>query len=179
MAVLKGNGFSSQLCSLLHQCISTVSMSVIVDGVSCGHFKPTRGLRQGAPLSPYLFILAAEGLSRLYKKAEVNSQLSGIRVTTHAPSTSPLLFADDLLVFTKGDATKDIENILLILYIYDQWSGQQVNPQKSSCLLSCHLSQDRSHSLLSILKMPSMRNGSLYLGMPLFRGRKKPASFKD
>lgn len=88
--------------SVIHECISTEAMSVIVNGVSCGHFKPTRGLRQGAPLSPYLFILAAEGFSRLFTKAETNSQLSGILLQP--------LFADDLLVFTKGDA-KDIENI--------------------------------------------------------------------
>lgn len=159
--------------SVIHQCISTEAMSVIVNGVSCGHFKPTWGLRQGAPLSPYLFILAAEGLSRLFTKAEINSQLSGILL-------QPLVYSLRMTYWYLQKVMQRILKIfLLILYIYDQWSRQKVNPQKSSCLLSCHLSQDRSHSLQSILKMPSMRNGSLYLGMPLFWGRIKPASFKD
>lgn len=65
--MMKFLGFNSRWCGLMMQCISTVTYSIRINGVSCGCIVPSRGLRQGDPLPPYLFLLCIEGLSALIK----------------------------------------------------------------------------------------------------------------
>jgi hypothetical protein len=64
-------GFSHSWNHLIEQCLSTTSFSVLIDGSPHGKFSPSRGLRQGDPLSPFLFILGSEVLSRLINREEV------------------------------------------------------------------------------------------------------------
>jgi hypothetical protein len=66
-------------------------------------FPPTRGLRQGDPLSPYLFLMVAEGLSCMIRKAEDREDLEGVKVCRGAPTISHLLFADDSLIMMTAD----------------------------------------------------------------------------
>ena len=63
--VMERMGFHEKLISMIMQCISTVSYSILINGVAYGCIKPTRGIRQGDPLSPYLFLLCAEGFSSM------------------------------------------------------------------------------------------------------------------
>ena len=79
-------------------------------------FRPSRGLRQGDPISPYLFLLAAEGLSCLLKAHD--SGVEGISVAPTAPSVNHLLFADDSLLFFKGNLEQAL-NIKGMLSAYE------------------------------------------------------------
>ena len=92
-------GFPSRWIRLVMTCVRTVTYSVVVNGSPCGHIVPTRGLRQGDPLSPYLFLLCMEGFSALIKKAKNQGVIHGVSVTRAAPKVSHLLFADDSIVF--------------------------------------------------------------------------------
>lgn len=78
---------------LILNCISSVSFSFLINGVPKGFVKPMRGLRQGDPISPYLFLICAEGLSAMIRNAELNNSLNGFRICHKAPniSTSSLL----------------------------------------------------------------------------------------
>jgi hypothetical protein len=92
-------GFSQKWISWIMLCVETVDYSVILNGSMIGPVVPGRGLRQGDPLSPYLFILCAEGLSALIRKAEGRGDIHGVKICRNAPIVSHLLFADDCFLF--------------------------------------------------------------------------------
>jgi hypothetical protein len=92
-------GFSGKWIHWIMMCVETVDYSVIMNKEMVGPIIPGCGLRQGDPLSPYLFILCAEGLSALIRNAEARGVLQGVRVCRIAPRVSHLLFADDCFLF--------------------------------------------------------------------------------
>ena len=74
-------------------CVTTVSYRIKVNGDLTESFVPERGLRQGDPLSPYLFLLCVEGFLALLQRVEQEGRLAGVKVCHQAPSVSHLLFA--------------------------------------------------------------------------------------
>ena len=98
-AVLTRFGFHENWIAWIMTCVKTVSYSFLLNGAPQGKVIPSRGLRQGDPLSPYLFILCTEVLSDLCTKAQVNGSLPGIRVARASPLVNHLLFADDTMFF--------------------------------------------------------------------------------
>jgi hypothetical protein len=94
-------GFDLNLVNLIMKCVETVRLSVRVNGHLFNTFSPTRGIRQDDPMSPYLFLLCAEGLSSLLKFSGPQFLAKGVWVGIHVPWISHLLFADDCLVFTQ------------------------------------------------------------------------------
>ena len=95
-------GFDVKWRSLMKQCITTVTYSLKINGVPSGSIIPTRGLCQGDPLSPYLFLICAEGLFALIKKLVENGVLHGVAACKRGPSISHLFFADDSLIFCRA-----------------------------------------------------------------------------
>lgn len=102
------------------------------------HVVPSRGLRQGDPLSLYLFIICAEGLSSLLRKHERAGLVHGVRVVRGAPIMNHLFFADDCFFF-KANA-QEARIIKQSLAIYGVASGQVVNYNKSSISFSANVS---------------------------------------
>ena len=125
-AVLCRMGFSKKWVKWIMLCVSSVTYSVLINNHHVGPIVPQRGLRQGGPLSLYLFILCAEGLSALLKKAEAQNIIHGVRVCRGAPTVSHLLFADDSFLFFKvmEDECKALKDLLKI---YEIDSGQSIN----------------------------------------------------
>ena len=87
-------GFNLAVLELLMACVHLVSYKVRFNSQETDSFTPFRGLRKGDPLSPYLFLICAEGLSSLLAHKEEVRGIEGIRVCRNAPSISHLLFAD-------------------------------------------------------------------------------------
>uniref|UniRef100_A0A2N9IH27 Reverse transcriptase domain-containing protein n=1 Tax=Fagus sylvatica TaxID=28930 RepID=A0A2N9IH27_FAGSY len=83
--IMRKLGFAERWISLLMECICTVQYSVLIDGVPKGYINPTRGIRQGDPLSPYVFLLCAEGLSALFQQASAMGHLKGIQSCRGGP----------------------------------------------------------------------------------------------
>ena len=100
-ALLHKMGFDPHWVKLIMECISSVQYRVLLNGQPRGLIIPHRGLRQGDPLSPYLFIMCTEALIANIKKAERGKQLTGMKVARACPSISHLLFGDDSLFFVR------------------------------------------------------------------------------
>jgi hypothetical protein len=118
-------GFHRLWVQMIMRMISLVSFLVLFNGQKLESFKPTRGIRQGDPISPYLFLLVAEGLSCL-----LNS-----RIQSSALMVSHLLFADDSLLLFKADR-ENVEEVRSILNLYCSASRKQMNLDKSSIHLA-------------------------------------------
>jgi hypothetical protein len=101
------------------KCVSSVRFTIKVNGELFPYFTPSRGLRQGDPISPYLFLLCGEGFSSLLKSFGGNYVDRGIRVSTRAPWINHLLFADDSLIFMSASIQSG-ERLNDILRIYSE-----------------------------------------------------------
>ncbi|KAG7558509.1 Reverse transcriptase domain [Arabidopsis thaliana x Arabidopsis arenosa] len=174
--VLERIGFHHVWINWIMQCITSVSYSYLLNGTAQGIVNPQRGLRQGDPLSPYVFILCSEVLSGLCTKAQRENKLTGVKVGKKSPRLNHLLFADDTMFFCKSDA-KECATLMDILHKYEVASGQKINPQKSAITFSAKtqtIGKDRVKQLLGIT---SEGGSGKYLGLPELFGRKKKDLF--
>ena len=153
-----------------------VLYSVKVNGELSEPFIPTRGLRQGDPISPYLFLLCAEGLSCLLKKEEQAGRLKGVRNGVSGPPISHLLFADDSIFFTRAN-DKCVNTLKNVLQTYSQGSGQRINLQKSTLYFGSSCPDDIKQKVMNSLNVHNETIQSSYLGMPTYVGRSRMNAF--
>lgn len=132
--VVERLGFSSKWINLIMNCITTPTFSVVINGAANGLIHPQRDLRQGCPLSPYLFLLCAEVFSNLLMQAERHNLIYVLRFVKNV-TISHLLFADDSLVFTKV-AVEDCKHLKKVFDYYAMASGQIFNYEKSFIFFS-------------------------------------------
>lgn len=100
MAVMVKISFDSKWVDLVMSCVTTVEFLVLINGQPRRRFKPSRGLRQGDPFLPYLFLIVNE-VSSLLRKASDMGYIEGVKICANGPCLSHLLFADDTLIFLK------------------------------------------------------------------------------
>ena len=133
--IMRKLGFNERWISLVLMCISTVSYLVLINGEAKGNIVPSRGLRQGDPISPYLFLLCAEGLSAMLRKEEEQGNIRGISVCRGGPQISHLFFANDSIVFCRATVDEG-RRILQVLEDYEVESGQKLNKDNTSLFFS-------------------------------------------
>lgn len=102
LSVMSKLGFSNHITNLIREMISTVSYTILLDGRAIGSVTPSRGLRQGDPISPYLFILILEVFHLMLQKLQREGLLHGIAIARGAPKVTNLFFADDCYIFCKA-----------------------------------------------------------------------------
>lgn len=128
-------GFDQRVVQLFLSCISSVRYKISHAGQVFGSITPKRGIRQGDPLSSFLFLVCTEGLSALLHEFENRKLINGIKVARSAPPISHMLFADDSYIFCKA-SQESADNVLTLLEIFEKASGQKLNVDKSSVFFS-------------------------------------------
>jgi hypothetical protein len=173
------NGIISvQWVDLIMTCVTYVSYSVMVNGDPKGYVKPGRGLRQGDALSPYLFLLCAEGLSALMRKAERDNLIRGVSICRGGPRISHLFFADDSIIFCRVNLFEcgALQNILSL---YEKASGQIVNGEKTALFFSHNTSLDLRSAISDFFGTSVTTKFEKYLGLPPIIGRAKKKAFNE
>ncbi|RVW69397.1 LINE-1 retrotransposable element ORF2 protein [Vitis vinifera] len=152
--VLEKKGFSPRWRKWMSGCLSSVSFAILVNGSAKGWVKASRGLRQGDPLSPFLFTLVADVLSRMLMRAEERNMLEG---------------------FQGGE--EELQTLKSLLLVFGHISGLKVNLNKSS-IYGINLDQAHLSRLAEMLDCKASGWPILYLGLPL-GGNPKSCGFWD
>ena len=114
-------GFVDKWRKLIMQCVTTISYAIKINGSPRGRIIPSRGTRKGDPLSPYLFLLCAEGLSALIKASVCNGSMDGLAICHGGPKLSHLFFLDDSLIFCKASLA-ECDSLQRVLEVYE-WAS--------------------------------------------------------
>ena len=130
-----------------------------------GNIVPGRGLRQGDPLSPFIFILCTEALVSLLNHAENQGKITGMRVARASPSVSHLLFADDSLFFCKAEP-RECEEVMKVVGKYGKASGQCINFDKSSLFFGKRIAVNDRKQIKDTLGIHNDGEMGTYLGIP-------------
>ncbi|XP_050207725.1 uncharacterized protein LOC126657132 [Mercurialis annua] len=165
-AILYAWGFHTTFISWIMECVSSVTYSIHINGALHGYFHPSRGLRQGDPLSPLLFVLCAEGLSFMIQQAHRLGHFQGITMNLHSPTLTHLFFADDSILFTEASDAQ-ISTVLHILDQYATYSGQLINYTKSAIFFSNNIHASWRIKFAGMLGVANTAYEGNYLGLPL------------
>ena len=170
--------FPSNLVELIMSCLSLVSSSLLFNGGCLDPFRPSRGIRQGDPLSPYLFIICIEYLSHLIELKCVDKSWNPVKTSRSGLPFSHLFFADDLVLFAHANP----DNCLAIREVLSDFcakSGQTISATKSRVFFSPNVDPDQREALSNLLGFIPTSNLGKYLGFPLKHpgNRKQDFSF--
>ncbi|XP_055823945.1 uncharacterized protein LOC129892399 [Solanum dulcamara] len=128
---------------MVYRIFSNNWYSILVNGQQQGFFQSSRGVKQGDPLSPTLFRIAAEVLIRSLNVLHQNIQFKGFGMPNWSPKINHLAYADDMIIFTSADVVS-LQKIMRILRNYEQTSGQKINMDKSVVYMHKKVSGDIS-----------------------------------
>jgi len=174
--VLTEMGFGIKWRKWIASCITTSRISIIFNGCPCKPFRMGRGLRQGDPLSPFLFVLVTEVLNRVMIRAAEVGLFKGLQIGSHRETLTHLQFADDTLLFCEANEIY-LQNLKKVLLSFQAFSGLAVNYSKSGLLVFGKGDQwanmVANHLACQLVQLPCT-----YLGVPLGANMRKMSSWQ-
>ena len=173
-AMLVKLGFDRRLVNLLLECVTSARYRINHAGKEFGLIVPERGIRQGDPLSSYIFLICMEGLTALIQENVRRKNIKGIKVARGAPVLSHLFFADDSYIYCQANS-EAANKVISMLQVYEKASGQKLNATKSSSFFSCNVGQEVRAEICNILQFQEAGANTTYLGLPSIIGRNKKA----
>ncbi|CAN1347905.1 Putative ribonuclease H protein At1g65750 [Linum perenne] len=172
--LLRRYGFAAKWCDWISSCICTVRFSILFNGRPTYQFSPSRGIRQGDPLSPFLFILMTNALSHLINRSVDRKILHDITLTRNGPKITHCLFADDTIVFGKASIS-EVDKIIQTINDYGAIIGQEINNAKSAVYFSRNVDANLKRAIVQ--KLGCSTGHSRYLGVPTEWGRSRKETF--
>ena len=154
------------------------SMTILWNGEKTKSFTPSRGLRQGDPLSPYLFVLCLERLCHMIDRSTAAREWKPISLSQSGPKLSHVCFADDLILFAEASVAQ-IRIIRRILEAFCASSGQNVSLDKSKIFFSQNVSRDLEKLISHESGIKATKELGKYLGMPLLQKRINKDTFGE
>ncbi|CAL1404768.1 unnamed protein product [Linum trigynum] len=176
-SILHAYGFSEKWRGWIRECTRTVKFSILLNGSPTEPFSPSRGIRQGDPISPFLFILMSNALSFLIERGISKGDIRGIKLNQNCPRISHCLFADDTVIFGKASVS-EADRIKAIIEIYGGTTGQEINASKSSIFFSKNTPHAIQNLVSTKFGFPSAVCHDKYLGVPTEWGRSKKETFR-
>ncbi|XP_024011306.1 uncharacterized protein LOC112086570 [Eutrema salsugineum] len=161
---LKAMQFPPQFIHWIRLCITSASFSVQVNGELAGFCRSERGLRQGCALSPYLFVMSMNVLTKMLDAAAKRREI-GYHPRCQNLSLTHLCFADDVMVFTDGKQ-RSIDGVLKVFRQFARLSGLQISVEKSTIYMA-GISQTEREAILANFPFASGQLPVRYLGLPL------------
>ncbi|GLT37826.1 hypothetical protein SLA2020_121150 [Shorea laevis] len=162
--------FPPTLIKIIMSCISSTKFSILINGGISDSFQPSRGIRQGDPLSPYLFMLCVEFLSIKLQNDIDSGGWLGSKIGKRGPTISHLFFADDLIFIGKASSA-NASYLINLLNFFCQRSGQKVNLSKSRVFFSRNVTTEVKTDICSTLNISETQTLGKYLGFPITHKR--------
>lgn len=167
-------GFDAKWTRLLVHCMTIVKYKVTHRGKEMVPIYPTRGVRQGDPILPYLFIICHDGFTTLINSYIYKGWLHGCKVANGAPSISHILFVEDSYLYCKATTTKT-SRVCQLSHTFKAARGQQVNRQKSSIFFSKNTDEVTRTEVCNQKRINEAAEHIMYLGLPNTMRRNKIA----
>ncbi|PKU81404.1 putative mitochondrial protein [Dendrobium catenatum] len=174
LQVLKIYKFPPSICNIILECVRNVRFSIILNGKLSNWIIAKSGLHQGFPLSPYLFIMCFQLFSHAINQ---RGHHLGVCITPKYPKLSHLLFADDVLIFSKATSTAALE-LKSIVSDFCSWTGQNINAPKSQILYGKLVKHSMKKQIKRILNFKEVKEMN-YLGIKLALRRLKSFDFQQ
>ena len=146
-------------------CVTSTKVAVLVNGSPTEEFCPQRGLRQGDPLSSFLFNIVAEGLNILFDRAKEIGLIKGVVIGNHVVNVMHLQFADDTILFCEAEWV-EVVTIKRILRCFELISGLKINYNKS-VIAGIGVDEELMQAFASLLNCTLLNLPLKYLGLPL------------
>lgn len=174
---LMGFDFPERLVNIIMACVTSSSFNVLWNRDKSEQFFPLKGIRQGDPLSSYLFVICMDKLSHLIVDAVDKKEWNPIRAGRHGPPISHLLFADDLLLFAEASCSQ-MDKVLEVLNVFCESSGHRINNSKTTIFLSKNVHDQVVDDIANNSGFTVTQGIGNYLGSLYHYGRNKKESFK-
>ncbi|XP_061342522.1 uncharacterized protein LOC133288718 [Gastrolobium bilobum] len=158
--------------------ITTNSFKVLVNGGLSETIIPERGIRQGDPLSPYIFVLCVEKLSHLIAQRVGSGVWKPIRVCRVGPAVSHLMFADDIVLFSEA-SVQQMQIIMECLDLFCRMSGQSISVHKSTIYFSSNTSDATANAIYALSGFKRVSSIGKYLGSFIRQGRNLKSNYAD
>ncbi|KAG7559686.1 Reverse transcriptase domain [Arabidopsis thaliana x Arabidopsis arenosa] len=176
---IRAAGFEECWVQWIIQCVTGPSMSILWNGEKTDAFKPSRGLRQGDPLSPYLFVLCLERLCHMIDRSIAVKDWKPICLSQGGGARlSHICFADDLILFAEASVAQ-IRVIRRVLEKFCVASGQKVSLEKSKKFFSENVSRELGEMISNESGIKATKELGKYLGMPILQKRINKDTFGE
>ncbi|KAH9783625.1 reverse transcriptase domain-containing protein [Citrus sinensis] len=175
---LQQTGIPIQLSRLVMECVTSARMSILWNGEATAEFIPGRGICQGDPLSPYIFVLCIERLSHGITQAVRDGSWKPIPLAKHGTPLTHLFFADDLLLFAEASIDQAY-TIDAILDNFCRSSEAKVHKSKTKIYFSKNVVSREAQLLNNVLGYSATNDLGCYLGMPLIHSRVNRATYQS